>query len=151
MNTGPVVVGNVGADAQRSFSAIGDTTNVAARLQTMSTPGHITIAERTHADARAIAGVEVEAFPLGPVDLKGKAEPMEAFELLSVSLGSPRRTIGAAVTPDEKVFDSPKGWVARHVKGYVRSDGKRGHRWHGVDTLVLTTRGRCSGKLRRTA
>ena len=89
VNTGPVVVGNVGADAQRSFSAIGDTTNVAARLQTMSTPGHITIAERTLTDARAITGVEVEAFPLGPVDLKGKAEPMEAFELLSVSLREP--------------------------------------------------------------
>ena len=55
----------------------------------MSTPGHITIAERTLTDARAITGVEVEAFPLGPVDLKGKAEPMEAFELLSVSLREP--------------------------------------------------------------
>jgi class 3 adenylate cyclase len=85
VNTGPVVVGNVGADAQRSFSAIGDTTNVAARLQAMSTPGHITIAERTLADARRTPGVEVQALPLGQVDLKGKAEPMEAFELLSVA------------------------------------------------------------------
>lgn len=53
--------------------------------------------------------------------------------------------------PDEAIFDSPKSWVARHIRDYVRTDGKKGHRWHGVDTLLLTTRGRTSGKLRRTA
>ena len=53
--------------------------------------------------------------------------------------------------PDERVFDSPTPWVARHIGDYVRTDGKKGHRWHGVDTLLLTTRGRRSGKLRRTA
>jgi deazaflavin-dependent oxidoreductase (nitroreductase family) len=55
------------------------------------------------------------------------------------------------VTADEEIFDSPTGWVARHVRGYVESDGRRGHRWNGVDTLLLTTRGRRTGKLRRTA
>ena len=54
-------------------------------------------------------------------------------------------------TTDEEVFDSPTGWVASHVRGYLESDGKRGHRWHSVDTLLLTTRGRRSGKRRRTA
>jgi len=53
--------------------------------------------------------------------------------------------------PEEEVFDSPKGWVARHIHDYVRTAGKKGHRWSGVDTLLLTTRGRRSGKLRRTA
>lgn len=52
---------------------------------------------------------------------------------------------------DEKVYDSPKGWVADHIKSYTESGGKRGHRWHGVNTLLLTTRGRKTGKLRRTA
>ena len=51
----------------------------------------------------------------------------------------------------EDVFDSPTRWVAQHVESYVESDGKRGHRWSGVNTLLLTTRGRKSGKLRRTA
>jgi deazaflavin-dependent oxidoreductase (nitroreductase family) len=51
----------------------------------------------------------------------------------------------------EDVFDSPTGWVAPHVPGYVESDGRSGHRWSGVNTLLLTTRGRRSGKLRRTA
>lgn len=55
------------------------------------------------------------------------------------------------MTPQERVYDSPKGWVARHIERYVESDGKKGHRWSGVDTLLLTTRGRKTGKLRRTA
>jgi deazaflavin-dependent oxidoreductase (nitroreductase family) len=52
---------------------------------------------------------------------------------------------------DEEVLDSPTGWVARHVRSYVESGGQKGHRWNGVHTLLLTTRGRKSGKLRRTA
>src|SRR5688500_1823076 len=49
-----------------------------------------------------------------------------------------------------EVFDSPTGWVARQVRGYVESGGKKGHVYHGMPTLLLTTRGRRSGKLRRT-
>jgi deazaflavin-dependent oxidoreductase (nitroreductase family) len=49
-----------------------------------------------------------------------------------------------------EVFDSPTGWVARHVRHYVETDGRTGHRWGGVYTLLLTTCGRKSGKLRRT-
>jgi deazaflavin-dependent oxidoreductase (nitroreductase family) len=55
------------------------------------------------------------------------------------------------MAPPEEVFDSPTRWVAQHVRRYVESDGKSGHRWSGVHTLLLTTRGRTSGKLRRTA
>jgi deazaflavin-dependent oxidoreductase (nitroreductase family) len=51
----------------------------------------------------------------------------------------------------DEVFDSPTGWVGRHIRRYVESAGRSGHRWHGTDTLLLTTRGRKSGKLRRTA
>jgi len=49
------------------------------------------------------------------------------------------------------VTDSPSRWVAEHVQRYVASDGKSGHQWSGVNTLLLTTRGRKTGKLRRTA
>jgi deazaflavin-dependent oxidoreductase (nitroreductase family) len=51
----------------------------------------------------------------------------------------------------EEVVDSPKGWVNEHIHRYIESDGENGHRWRGVYTLLLTTRGRKSGKLRRTA
>jgi deazaflavin-dependent oxidoreductase (nitroreductase family) len=50
-----------------------------------------------------------------------------------------------------QVYDSPTGWVAAHVRRYVDSGGTRGHRWNGVDTLLITTRGRRTGRLRRTA
>jgi len=51
----------------------------------------------------------------------------------------------------ETVSDSPIEWVRRHVRGYVESGGTKGHRWHGVHTLLLTTRGRRSGTFHRTA
>ena len=86
VNTGVVAIGNVGAGTQRSFSVIGDTTNVAARLQGLSTPGHITIGSRTLDEVKAEPDVIVDVRPLGPTDLKGKTEATEAFELLSVSV-----------------------------------------------------------------
>ncbi|MEH0970634.1 nitroreductase family deazaflavin-dependent oxidoreductase [Micromonospora sp. CPCC 205546] len=52
----------------------------------------------------------------------------------------------------EQVLDSPQGWVADHIRRYVETGGGEGHEWRpGVFTLLLTTRGRRSGKLRRTA
>jgi deazaflavin-dependent oxidoreductase (nitroreductase family) len=51
----------------------------------------------------------------------------------------------------EEILDSPTGWVARHVRRYVETDGRSGHKWNGRQTLLLITRGRKSGKLRRTA
>ncbi|BCB79702.1 nitroreductase family deazaflavin-dependent oxidoreductase [Phytohabitans flavus] len=51
----------------------------------------------------------------------------------------------------EEIFDSPVGWVNRHIRSYVDSGGRKGHRHYGWPTLLLTTRGRRSGKLRRSA
>ncbi|MEW2477082.1 nitroreductase family deazaflavin-dependent oxidoreductase [Micromonospora gifhornensis] len=56
------------------------------------------------------------------------------------------------MSASEQVLDSPSGWVAEHINRYVATDGDEGHEWRpGVFTLLLTTRGRRSGKLRRTA
>ncbi len=52
--------------------------------------------------------------------------------------------------PDE-VLDSPTGWVAEHIRKYIETDGREGHLWQGLPTLLLTTRGHRSGLLRRTA
>ena len=51
----------------------------------------------------------------------------------------------------KEIIDSPNGWVKSHIQDSVKSDGKKGHRWRGYPTLLLTTRGRKTGKLRRTA
>ena len=52
---------------------------------------------------------------------------------------------------DKKIVDSPTEWVADHIRRYVESGGEDGHIWRGVPTLLLTTTGRKSGMLRRTA
>ena len=51
----------------------------------------------------------------------------------------------------EEIYDSPTDWVARHIRKYVDSDGAQGQVFYGVPALLLTTRGRRSGQLRRTA
>lgn len=42
------------------------------------------------------------------------------------------------------------GWVQEHIRRYLASDGKDGHIWNGVPTLLLTTAGRRTGKARTT-
>ena len=60
--------------------------------------------------------------------------------------------VGSVVgVTEEEVFDNPTGWVATHIRRYASSDGANGHLYMGVPTLLLTTRGRRTGKLRRTA
>jgi deazaflavin-dependent oxidoreductase (nitroreductase family) len=48
----------------------------------------------------------------------------------------------------EEVVDSPNGWVADHIRRFVATNGNARP---GMNDLLLTTRGRISGKLRRTA
>jgi adenylate cyclase len=85
VNTGPAIVGNVGSAEQRSFTAIGDTTNLASRLQTLAQPGQVVLGATTVAELGA--GSRVES--LGRVEVKGKRAPIEAFVLLELApLGS---------------------------------------------------------------
>lgn len=52
---------------------------------------------------------------------------------------------------EAEIVDNPTRWVNEHIRKYVDSDGKNGHSWNGVSTLLLTTLGRKSGQWRRTA
>jgi deazaflavin-dependent oxidoreductase (nitroreductase family) len=54
------------------------------------------------------------------------------------------------VSATEEPLPPTTGWVAEHAARYLASDGADGHLWRGVPTLLLTTRGRKSGRLRRT-
>jgi adenylate cyclase len=78
VNSGPAVVGNVGSVEQRSFTAIGDTTNLAARLQTVARPGQVVIGARTRDELGDTAVVE----QLDPLAVKGKTGLVVAFLLL---------------------------------------------------------------------
>jgi hypothetical protein len=48
------------------------------------------------------------------------------------------------VDRSEEIVDNPDGWVAEHIRDYVATDGRRGHRFNGWNTLLLVTRGRRS-------
>jgi class 3 adenylate cyclase/peptidoglycan/LPS O-acetylase OafA/YrhL len=77
LNTGPAIVGNVGSEELRNFAAIGDTTNVAARLEGAAPPGGVLIGARTH----ELLGPGARVRAVEPLALKGKAEPVAAFVL----------------------------------------------------------------------
>ena len=81
--TGPAVVGNVGGEEVRSFTAIGDTVNLAARLQTEAGVGQVLVSPTT---AQRLAG-SADLRPIGERRLKGKAEPVAAFELVAIGDG----------------------------------------------------------------
>jgi ABC-type transport system substrate-binding protein/class 3 adenylate cyclase len=78
VNTGPVVIpGDDGADIAERWNALGDTVNVASRLQELAPPGEVAIAADT---ARSVEGC-FELEDLGPQELQGKAGPMEVFRV----------------------------------------------------------------------
>jgi class 3 adenylate cyclase/tetratricopeptide (TPR) repeat protein len=81
IHTGPVVFGPVGDRLPMDSTAIGDTANVAARLQQAAAPATILLSEATYQLAQSYARVE----PVGPLVLKGKADPTTAYRLLEVS------------------------------------------------------------------
>jgi class 3 adenylate cyclase/tetratricopeptide (TPR) repeat protein len=77
INTGPVVVGKIGDDLRMDYTAVGDTTNLAARMQQTARPGSVVVTEATH---KAIGGY-FETLDLGERDVKGRAR-VRAFEIL---------------------------------------------------------------------
>ena len=79
IHTGPVVVGNVGTEAKVDYTAIGDTTNLAARLESLARPGTILVSEATHRLVRGFFRVR----PTGPLAIKGKSESVAAYEVLA--------------------------------------------------------------------
>src|SRR5215510_4009877 len=91
LNTGLVVVGSIGNDLRMDYTAVGDTTNVAARLQAAADPGRLLIAEATH---RLVAGY-FHTRSLGDLVLKGKAEPVRAWEVVSARIARTRLEVEA--------------------------------------------------------
>ena len=77
INTGPALVGNIGSEEFRNFTAIGDTTNVAQRLQVSAEPGQVVIGPAT----AAALGAEAAVTPLPPVLVKGREQPVQSYLL----------------------------------------------------------------------
>jgi class 3 adenylate cyclase len=84
VNTGPVVVGVVGTDKASEYTAMGDTVNVAARMQANARPGSVLITAATH---RFVAPL-VEAVDVGLLELKGKTDAVHAYEITGLKRGA---------------------------------------------------------------
>jgi len=77
INSGPVVVGVVGTETANEYTAMGDTVNVAARMQGHARPGSVLVTSGTHRFVSAL----VESVDVGMLELKGKTDSVHAYEI----------------------------------------------------------------------
>jgi class 3 adenylate cyclase/tetratricopeptide (TPR) repeat protein len=90
LNSGEVVVRSIGSDLRMDYTAVGQTTHLAARMEQLATPGTVRLTGET---VRLAEGY-VEVRSLGPIPVKGLADPVELFELTGA--GQARTRLQAA-------------------------------------------------------
>lgn len=77
INTGLVVAGKIGSDARMDYTVMGDTVNLASRLESSATKGHIFISSYTYHQVKNL----FEFIEQEPITVKGKAEPVAVYEV----------------------------------------------------------------------
>jgi class 3 adenylate cyclase/tetratricopeptide (TPR) repeat protein len=92
LNSGEVVVRSIGSDLKMDYTAVGQTTHLAARMEQLATPGSILITANT----LRLAEGYVEVKSLGPVNVKGLSEPVEVYEVAGAGLVRSRMEAAAA-------------------------------------------------------
>ena len=92
LNSGPVVVGAIGDDLRMDYTAIGDTINLASRMEGLASPGTVLVSKNTHRLAMDFFTFS----PLGAFPVKGKKDPQETYVLLSPSGVETRLTASVA-------------------------------------------------------
>ena len=126
LNAGEVVVRTIGNDLHMDYSAIGQTTHLAARMEQLATPGSIRL---TAATLRLVEGL-ILVNALGPIPVKGLTEPVEMFELVGAS--GIRRRLQAAVARGLTRF------VGRETEiGTLRHALERADAGHGQVVAVV--------------
>ena len=91
LNSGQVVVRSIGSDLRMDYTAVGQTTHLAARMEQLATPGTV----RLTGETTRLAEGYVEVRSLGPIPVKGLSDPIEVFELTGA--GQARTRLQAAV------------------------------------------------------
>jgi len=86
LNSGPVIVGSIGDDLRMDYTAIGDTTNLAARMESMAEPGKVLVSPETYKQVAR----QFEFKPLGETKVKGKEVSLEVYELIRAKVDRPR-------------------------------------------------------------
>ena len=92
LNSGLVIVGSIGDDLRMDYTAVGDITNLAARMESMAKPGSTLGTEHTYKLAKDFFKFD----PLGKVQVKGKEVPVEAYVLLEPTAVETRIEASAA-------------------------------------------------------
>jgi len=78
INTGNAIVGNVGSENRMDYTVIGDTVNVAARLEQIAKGGEIIIGEETYDQTQGRFRMQKK----GKLQVKNKTEPVMCYEVL---------------------------------------------------------------------
>jgi class 3 adenylate cyclase len=79
LNSGPVIVASIGDDLRMDYTAVGDTTNLAARIQQNANPGEVWVSQET----RNIIRDYFQDKPAGEIQLKGKSKPHPAYSVIA--------------------------------------------------------------------
>ena len=79
INCGPCVAGILGTQTQAAYTVIGETVNLAARLESHAQPGHILVSERVYMQTQALFNYH----PLGEMTIRGLDTPLQIYDLLS--------------------------------------------------------------------
>ena len=86
LNTGTVVVGQIGSDLHMEYLAIGDTVNLAARIQSAADPDTVLISDNTYRHVSSLFELEDR----GRIPVKGKAESVQVYRILTERKGAVR-------------------------------------------------------------
>ncbi len=120
MNSGLVVVGSIGDDLRMDYTAVGDTTNLASRMESMAIPGTILLSENTQKLVKDFFELE----PLGEIEIKGKAKPQKAFRLMKTS--SVETRIGASVAKGLTRFVGRNSSMGVLIKAFKKAKSGSG-------------------------
>lgn len=81
VNCGSAVVGKIGAMERLDYTAIGDTVNLAARLESNAKPNQIIISQKVFEKIQESGADDIQMTPMGSIQVKGKSEPVEIYEV----------------------------------------------------------------------